>query len=688
MTTNNPLLENTGLPQFGRIQPEHIVPAIEYLLDYNRKTLQQILTTNTDFTWDNLIVPLEEMEDRLNKCWSPVRHLHSVADDEQLRKAYNICLPLLTDYSTDMMQNHDLYLAYEQIAGGEQYSRLDAAQQKVITNALRDFHLSGVTLDQDKKSEYKRVQQELSQLETRFEENLLDATHAWTRVVTDPVELAGLPESALAQAVQAAGEKQQQGWLFTLDFPSYYPVMQYADDASLRQQMYTAYVTRASNQGPGTHQWDNSTVMEKILALRASKAALLGFESFADYSLARKMANSPTEVLTFLQDLASRSRATALAEFEELSEFARTRYGVKTLNAWDIAYYSEKLRKFRFDISQEQIKPYFPVGSVLEGLFNLVERLYGLVITRTVDIPVWHPDVSFYHIHDQAGVHRGSFYLDLYARQHKRGGAWMDECIVRKRQNSTLQLPVAYLNCNFTPPVNGQSALLTHDDVTTLFHEFGHGLHHMLTLVDYTPVAGINGVPWDAVELPSQIMENWCWERELINVMGRHHLTGAPLPDELYERMLQAKNFQSGMQMMRQLELALFDFRLHCEKAVAGSAGIQAMLDEVRRETAVFIPPEFNRFQHSFSHIFAGGYAAGYYSYKWAEVLSADAFSKFEEEGIFNRITGEAFLHTFLERGGSRDPMELFIEFRGRKPAIDALLRHSGIYSGNVGQAA
>jgi oligopeptidase A len=587
-----------------------------------------------------------------------------------------------------MLQNHDLYLAYQQIAEPARFNQLDPAQQMVITNALREFHLSGVALEREKKDEYKRVQQELSRLETRFEENLLDATHAWTRLVTDPAGLAGLPESVREQAAQAARDNQQVGWLFTLDFPSYYPVMQYADDASLRQQMYTAYVTRASDQGPGTHQWDNSEVMEKILALRASKAALLGFESFADYSLARKMANSPAEVLTFLQDLAAKSRATAREEFGQLCEFARTRYGVDTLNAWDIAYYAEKLRKFQFDFSQEQIKPYFPVNSVLEGLFYLVERLYGLVIKRADKVPVWHPDVLFYHIHDQSGAQRGSFYLDLYARQHKRGGAWMDECIVRKRHGTGLQLPVAYLNCNFAPPIQGQAALLTHDDVTTLFHEFGHGLHHMLTLVDYTPVAGINGVPWDAVELPSQIMENWCWERELINVMGRHHLTGEPLPDDLYAKMLQAKNFQSGMQMMRQLELALFDFRLHCRKSVAGSAGIQAILDEVRQETAVYIPPEFNRFQHSFSHIFAGGYAAGYYSYKWAEVLSADAFSKFEEEGIFSRKTGEAFLHTFLEQGGSRDPMDLFIEFRGRKPAIDALLRHSGISTGNVGQAA
>ena len=675
---NNPLLENRVLPGFGHILPEHVVPAVSHILDRNRETLQGLLSGYREYSWDSLIVPLEDMEDRLNKCWSPVRHLHSVADSEALRKAYNECLPMLTEYSTDLMQNNELYRAYRLLAEGEQFEQLNPVQKKVITNSLRDFELSGVALDPAKKIEFKQVEQQLSELQTKFEENLLDATHGWTLHLTDGGRLAGLPHSALAQAAQAAREKQLDGWLFTLDFPSYYPLMQYAEDATLRQEMYAAYVTRASDIGPCAGRWDNSTVMEKILALRQQKASLLGFSSYSQYSLARKMAGSETEVLGFLEDLARHSKATAVTEYQQLCEFARTEYNVTQLNAWDIAFYSEKLRKHLFDFSQEQLKPWFPADQVINGLFNLVTRLYGLQIRKLEGIEVWHPDVLFYEIRDHKDNVRGSFYLDLYARQHKRGGAWMDECVTRRRHAAGLQLPVAYLNCNFTPPLNGQPSLLTHDEVTTLFHEFGHGLHHMLTLVDYTPVAGINGVPWDAVELPSQIMENWCWERELIDVMARHHITGEPLPDSLYNKMLQAKNFQSGMQMVRQLEFALFDFRLH-GKSVQTSAQIQQLLDEVRRETSVITPPPFNRFQHSFSHIFAGGYAAGYYSYKWAEVLSADAFSKFEEEGIFSRETGDRFMRTFLEQGGARDPMDLFVEFRGRKPDVGALLRHSGI---------
>jgi oligopeptidase A len=487
----------------------------------------------------------------------------------------------------------------------------------------------------------------LTRAETRFEENVLDATQAWSRHVTDKNLLAGLPESAVALAAQAAGNKGLTGWLFTLDFPSYYPVMQYADDRGLREEMYKAYVTRASDQGPGKPGWDNSPVMEQILALRVKKARLLDFASYAHYSLVRKMAATPEEVLAFLNNLARYSQPAARADFQELSEFAGSR-----LEAWDIAYYSEKLRKHKFDFTEEDLKPYFPVASVLAGMYALVERLYGLAIRERSGVVAWHPDVRFFDIQDQLGDLRGSFYLDLFAREHKRGGAWMDECIVRRRRAGGLQLPVAFLSCNFTPPVAGRPALLTHDEVTTLFHEFGHGLHHMLTLVDYAAVSGINGVPWDAVELPSQFMENWCWERELLDIMARHYETGAPLPEDLFEKMVRAKNFQSGMQMVRQLEFALFDFRLHYEQNAPTTASIQGLLDAIRRDTAVVAPPAYNRFQHSFTHIFSGGYAAGYYSYKWAEVLSADAFSKFEEQGIFDRATGEQFLLTVLEQGG------------------------------------
>ena len=676
---NNPLLETEGLPRFSAIKPEHVVPAVDTVLGDNRRKLAALLEFDQQYNWDNLVIPLEEMEDRLNKCWSPVRHLHSVADNDVLREAYNICLPKISDYSTDILQNHDLYQAYKQIADGKQYQQLNPAQKKTIDNALRDFHLSGVALSQDKKLEYKNIQQALSRAETKFEENVLDATHAWSKHITDKSRLAGLPESALGLAAQAAKDKGLQGWLFTLDFPSYYPVMQYAEDRTLREEMYIAYVTRASDMGPGPHDRDNSKVMENILALRAQKARVLGFDNYAHYSLARKMADTPDQVLEFLNNLGRHSLSTAKAEFNELKDFARVHHKLSGINAWDIAYYSEKLRQHKFDFSQEQLKPYFPVSAVLSGLFTLVDRLYGLHIREINAIETWHPDVRFFEIHDQQGTHRGSFYLDLFARQHKRGGAWMDECIVRKRNKAGLQLPVAYLTCNFTPPINKQPSLLTHDEVTTLFHEFGHGLHHMLTLVDYPAVSGINGVPWDAIELPSQFMENWCWERELLDVMARHYKTGAIIPDDLYGKMIQAKNFQSGMQMARQLEFALFDFRLHYEQNDYSCGAIQALLDSVRREIAVTVPPEYNRFQHGFTHIFAGGYAAGYYSYKWAEVLSADAFSKFEEKGIFDRKTGEQFLHTVLEQGGSRDPMDLFVEFRGRKPSINPLLRHSGI---------
>jgi oligopeptidase A len=676
---HNPLLDIDGLPRFGRIRPEHVVPAIDTILEENRARLASLLAHTRSYNWDNLVAPLEEMEDRLNRCWSPVRHLHSVADNDELREAYNTCLPRITDYSTDIMQNHDLYLAYKQIADGQEYQRLNRAQQKIIDNALRDFRLSGVALPAEKKHEYKTLQQELTQAETRFEENVLDATHAWTRHITDRQRLTGLPESALALAAQAARDQGLEGWLFTLDFPSYNPVMQYADDRPLRQEMYMAYVTRASDQGPGTHEWDNSATMEKILALRAKKAGILGFDSYAHYSLERKMADTPADVLEFLHNLARHSLPAARRDVQELKDYARMHHDLADLEAWDIAYYSEKLRQHKFDFSEEQIKPYFPVPAVLSGLYTLVERLYGLRISEVEGVETWHPDVRFFEIRDGRGTHRGSFYLDLFARQHKRGGAWMDECIVRKRNPDGVQLPVAYLSCNFTPPVDGQPSLLTHDEVITVFHEFGHGLHHMLTLVDYPAVSGINGVPWDAVELPSQFMENWCWERGLLDIMARHWQTGAVLPADLFEKMNQAKNFQSGMQMVRQLEFALFDFRLHYEQNDHSSRAVQIMLDSVRREVAVIMPPPCNRFQHGFTHIFAGGYAAGYYSYKWAEVLSADAFSKFEEKGIFDRETGEQFLHTVLEQGGSRDPMDLFIEFRGRKPSIGPLLRHSGI---------
>ncbi|MEJ2509589.1 MAG: oligopeptidase A [Gammaproteobacteria bacterium] len=676
----NPLLTMTDLPPFGEIRPEHVEPAIDAVLADNRRGIESLLAGGGEYTWANLMQPLEDMDDRLDRIWSPVSHMNAVVNSEELRAAYNACLPKLSDYATEVGQNERLFQAITSIAEGPEYARLDGAQQRIIDNALRDFRLSGVDLPAGQKVRFKTIQQELSRLTSKFEENLLDATNAWTQHVTDEARLSGLPESARAMARQAAEAKGLEGWLFTLEFPSYYAVMLHAEDRELRRTMYEAYTTRASEQGPHAGRWDNSEVMEQILALRHEAAQLLGFANYAERSLATKMAHSADQVLGFLSDLAQRSLAMARHELEELEAFAREHHGVAALEAWDIGFYSEKLRRHRYDISQEALKPYFPIDRVVAGMFEVVKRLYGLDISEVDGVATWHRDVTFYEIRDGDGELRGRFYLDPYARAHKRGGAWMDECIGRHiRADDSLQIPAAYLVCNFTPPIGDDPALLTHDEVTTLFHEFGHGLHHMLTKVNYLSVSGISGVPWDAVELPSQFMENWCWEREALDLIAGHYQTGERLPDDLFDKMVAAKNFQAGMQMVRQLEFSMFDFRLHLEYDPAQGGRIQQVLDEVRAEVAVVRPPAYNRFQHSFSHIFAGGYAAGYYSYKWAEVLSSDAFSKFEETGIFDRSTGLAFLENILEQGGSRDPLELFIAFRGREPEIDALLRHSGI---------
>lgn len=676
---DNPLLEMTGLPPFSRIRPEHVEPAIDQVLAENRARIQELLEASAAYTWDNLIQPLEDMAERLNRLWSPVSHMNSVVNTPELRAAYNACLPKLSEYNTELGQNERLFQAYKAIAEGAEYARLDTAQKKIIDNTLRDFRLSGVDLPPEQKARFKAIMQELSNLHARFEENLLDATHAWTKQVTDEAQLAGLPESARGLARQKAEQADKDGWLFTLEMPSYLAVITYADDRDLRREMYEAYVTRASDEGPNAGKWDNTPVMERILALRHEAAQLLGYPNYAARSLATKMASSTEHVMEFLNDLARRSLALAKSELEEVRAFARNEFGMAELEAWDIPYYSEKLRQHKYAISQEELKPYFPEPRVLAGLFGVVERLYGLSIRQVEGVDTWHPDVRFYEIRDRHGELRGQFYLDLYARAQKRGGAWMDDCIARKRTASGVQTPVAYLTCNFSPPVGDDPALFTHTEVITLFHEFGHGLHHMLTKVDYPGVAGISGVPWDAVELPSQFMEHWCWEREALDLIAGHYRTGEPLPEEMYRRMIAAKNFQAGMQMVRQLEFALFDFRLHLEYDPARGPRIYEILDEVREQVAVIKPPSFNRFPHSFAHIFAGGYAAGYYSYKWAEVLSCDAFSKFEEEGIFNPEIGRRFLETVLEQGGARDPLELFVEFRGREPTIDALLRHSGV---------
>ncbi|MDQ5908165.1 MAG: oligopeptidase [Pseudomonadota bacterium] len=675
----NPLLTAIDLPSFAAIQPEHIEPAVDHLLAANRTTIEQLLAANVEPMWDSLIQPLEEIDDRLNRVWSPVSHLHSVQDSPELRAAYKACLPKLSAYHTELGQHQGLYDAWQRIASGPEYARLDSAQRKVIDDALRDFRLSGIALPPEQRARYKDIQQELSSLAAKFSENVLDATQGWTKHLTDESVLVGLPESARALARQTAEQRGLDGWLLTLELPSYLPVLNYADDRELRREMYSAYCTRASDQGPNAGQWDNHPVMEQLLALRYELAQLLGFRDYSEYSLATKMADSPEQVLDFLNDLTRRAKPQAQREFAELQTFAREQFGTPELETWDIGYYSEKLRLHRYQLSQEELRPYFPITRVLPGLFTVAERLFGVAIRPLEGVEVWHPDVQVYEIVDAAGMQRGRFYLDLYARSGKRGGAWMDGCLARRRIGETVRTPAAYLVCNFTPPVGNHPALLTHGEVLTMFHEFGHGLHHLLTTVDYLPVAGIHGVEWDAVELPSQFMENWCWSREALDGLAGHYQTGEPLPEELYQRMLAAKHFQAGILMVRQLEFSLFDFRLHRDYDPAQGGRVYEVLEAVRQQVAVIFPPDWNRFPNAFTHIFSGGYAAGYYSYKWAEVLSADAFSAFEESGIFNAATGARFRENILEVGGSRPALASFVAFRGREPEIEPLLRLSGI---------
>ncbi|WP_368221574.1 oligopeptidase A [Aeromonas sp. R3-1] len=677
---NNPLLTMDSLPPFSQIKPEQVQPAVIQAIADCKQKISDVLAQRDPHTWDSLIAPLEEVNDRLSRIWSPVSHLNSVLNSEALREAHDACLPLLSEFQTYVGQHEGLYQAYLALSQSDDFPLLSGAQRKEIQNTLRDFRLSGIGLPAEAQQRYGEIQARLSELASRFSNNVLDATQGWHKLVANEAELAGLPESVRAAARQMAELKGKEGWLFTLDIPSYLPVMMYADNRELRAEMYEAFTTRASDQGPNAGKWDNSAIMSELLTLRRELAQLLGFANYAELSLATKMADKTEQVVSFLTDLAAKSLPQGKAELEEIRTFAAEQHGQSELAAWDLAYYAEKLKQHKFSISDEQLRPYFPASKVVKGLFEVVKRVFGMKVRERLGIDTWHPDVRFYDIFDADDELRGSFYLDLYAREHKQGGAWMDVCLGRRyRQDGSLQKPVAYLTCNFNGPVDGKPALFTHNEVVTLFHEFGHGIHHMLTRIDVAGVAGINGVAWDAVELPSQFLENWCWESEALAFISGHYETGEPLPADLLEKMLTARNFQAAMQMLRQLEFALFDFRLHQEFDPANSAQLPALLDEVRSQVAVMTPPAFNRFQHSFSHIFAGGYAAGYYSYKWAEVLSADAFSRFEEEGIFNPATGQSFLKNILEKGGSKEPMELFRAFRGREPKVDALLRHSGI---------
>ena len=677
---NNPLLTMDSLPPFSQIKPEQVQPAVIQAIADCKQKISDVLAQRDPHTWDSLIAPLEEVNDRLSRIWSPVSHLNSVLNSEALREAHDACLPLLSEFQTYVGQHEGLYQAYLALSQSDDFPLLSGAQRKEIQNTLRDFRLSGIGLPAEAQQRYGEIQARLSELASRFSNNVLDATQGWHKLVADEAELAGLPDSVRAAARQMAELKGKEGWLFTLDIPSYLPVMMYADNRELRAEMYEAFTTRASDQGPNAGKWDNSAIMSELLTLRRELAQLLGFANYAELSLATKMADKTEQVVSFLTDLAAKSLPQGKAELEEIRAFAAEQHGQSELAAWDLAYYAEKLKQHKFSISDEQLRPYFPASKVVKGLFEVVKRVFGMKVRERLGIDTWHPDVRFYDIFDADDELRGSFYLDLYAREHKQGGAWMDVCLGRRyRQDGSLQKPVAYLTCNFNGPVDGKPALFTHNEVVTLFHEFGHGIHHMLTRIDVAGVAGINGVAWDAVELPSQFLENWCWESEALAFISGHYETGEPLPADLLEKMLTARNFQAAMQMLRQLEFALFDFRLHQEFDPANPAQLPALLDEVRSQVAVMMPPAFNRFQHSFSHIFAGGYAAGYYSYKWAEVLSADAFSRFEEEGIFNPATGQSFLKNILEKGGSKEPMELFRAFRGREPKVDALLRHSGI---------
>ena len=676
----NPLLETHELPPFEAIRPEHVVPAIDELLAENRHAIEALVerAESEPPSWQGLAAPLESLNDRLSRAWSPVSHLNGTMNNPELREAYQACLGKLSEYSTWLGQHEGLFRAWQALKEGPAWETLDEAQRRTVENTLRDFRLAGVDLPTEKKRRYGEIKARLSELSNTFSNQLLDATQAWHLDLADESRLAGLPESALATLRANAEAKGVAGYRITLDFPSFFPVVTYADDSELRREVYTAFVTRASDQGPHAGQYDNAPLMEEILALRHELAELLGFATYADYSLETKMAESPAEAQAFLEDLARRAVPQAREEFAELEAFARQRLGMAELAPWDIGYASEKLREERHAINEEQLRPYFPAPQVVDGLFRVVERLFGVTFAEDESAPRYHPDVRFFRIMEQ-GEPIAGFYLDLYAREGKRGGAWMDECRVRRHEGDSLQLPVAYLTCNFTRPVGERPALLTHDEVTTLFHEFGHGLHHMLTRQTIADISGINGVAWDAVELPSQFMENYCWEREGLDLIAGHVDSGEPLPAELLEKLQAARNFQSAMGMVRQLEFSLFDLRLHHELAAPSAAEIQALLDTVRDAVSVVPRADFNRFQNGFGHIFAGGYAAGYYSYKWAEVLSADAWSAFEEAGIFDPETGHRFRTEILERGGSRDAAELFQAFRGRAPSVEPLLRHSGI---------
>jgi oligopeptidase A len=672
----NPLLDFSRLPRFGDIQPAHVTPAIDGLLEQARDVVRRITDPATPATWDDVVEPLDDITDRLSRAWGAVSHMNAVVDTPELRAQYNANQPKLTAFFTELSQNEALYARFKELAARPDFAAWPPAKRKAVENELRDFRLGGAELPAEHKPRFRELREREAQVSTRFAENVLDATNAFALYFDDARALAGVPADSIEMFAEAAAVEGRSGYKVSLQYPSYAAVVDYADDRALRQQLYRAHSTRASEFGKP--EWNNGPLMVELLKLRHQHARLLGYSSYAEVSLVPKMAERTDEVLDFLHDLGRRAKPYAERDMAELRDFARSELGIDDLQPWDVTYASEKLREARYAYSEQELKLYLTEPRVLAGLFRVIETLFSVAV-REDRAPVWHPDVKFYRIETLQGELIGQFYLDLYARDHKQGGAWQDDARSRRGRRPGLPTPVSYLTCNFSRPVGGKPATFKHDEVLTLFHEFGHGLHHMLTRVDEPSVAGIHGVEWDAVELPSQFMENFAWEWEVLQLLTEHVDTGARLPRALFDRMIAARNFQSGFYTMRQLEFALFDILLHTGPLPADEAEIMALLASVRREVSVLMPPEYNRFPHSFSHIFAGGYAAGYYSYKWAEVLSADAYSAFEEGGVLNPDIGRRFHDEILAVGGSRPAIQSFVAFRGRKPTIDALLRHHGM---------
>jgi len=680
----NPLLSASHLPPFSSIKPEHVVPAIDHVIEQAQQQITQLEKLSDDASWENFAAALESVEISIDNVWSSVSHLNSVMDSDELREAYQQGQEKLTTFNTELAQNLKLFQGYKNIAQRSDFTELSAAQKRIVSNAVRDFRLSGAELPETEKKRFAEIIQESSKLRTQFEQNLLDATQAWHLLITDEADLAGLPSYAVEMAKTAADRNEQTGWRFGLDFPSYLAIMQYADSSDVREKLYRAFASRASNQAENP-DLDNAPIIDQILKLRHEKATILGFENYTELALTTKMADDSEEVVNFLNDIAEHAKPMAKEELVTLQQFAKSVFDINELHAWDYSYFSEKLKQDKFALDNELVKPYFPVNKVIDGMFAVCNRLFDVEIKANPDADTWHEDVLAFDVLDNENKLIGQLFSDLYAREHKRGGAWMGVCRHRQKTEQNQVTPVAYLTCNFTPASQGKPALLTHDEVETLFHEFGHTLHHLLTQVDQMSVAGINGVAWDAVELPSQFLENWCWHPESLPLISGHFETNEPLPKSLLDQMLAAKHFQTGMQTVRQLEFSLFDINLHSQDNQSDSAlSVQSVLNNARKAVAVIQAPDYNRFQCSFSHIFAGGYAAGYYSYKWAEVLSADAFDKFIDEGVFNKKTGLSFKKTILSVGGVPEAAAMFQEFRGRKPNINALLKSTGLIQGTI----